>query len=169
MGGRTSLTLYEGMTGIMENAFINVKNRSSTITAELDIPAGGANGVVLCQGGRFGGWSLYFKDGKPGYAYNWVGMQVYTVASNVPLSAGKATVKLDFAYDGGRGAGGTGTLYVNGQKVAEGRIDHTHANVFSNDDAADVGVDEGTPVTEVYPEHNNHFTGKIEQVTVDVK
>lgn len=169
MGGRTSLTLYEGMTGIMENAFINVKNRSSSITAELDIPAGGANGVVLCQGGRFGGWSLYFKDGKPGYAYNWVGMQVFTVASATPLPAGKSTVKYDFAYDGGRGAGGIGTLYVNGQKVAEGRIDRTQANIFSTDDAADVGMDEGTPVTEAYPERDNRFTGKIERVTVDVR
>ena len=169
MGDRTSLTLYEGMTGIMENAFINVKNRSSSITAELDIPAGGANGVVLCQGGRFGGWSLYFKDGKPTYTYNWVGMAQFTVASATPAPEGKVTVRYDFAYDGGRGAGGTGALFVNGQKVAEARIDHTQANVFSNDDAADVGVDEGTPVTEDYPERDNHFTGKIQEITVQVK
>jgi len=169
MGDRTSLTLYEGMTGIMENAFINVKNRSSSITAELDIPAGGANGVVLCQGGRFGGWSLYFKDGKPAYTYNWVGLAQFTVASATPAPEGKVTVRYDFAYDGGRGAGGTGALYVNGQKVAEARIDHTQANVFSTDDAADVGVDEGTPVTEDYPERDNHFTGKIQEITVRVK
>jgi len=169
MGDRTSLTLYEGMTGIMENAFINVKNRSSSITAELDIPAGGANGVVLCQGGRFGGWSLYFKDGKPAYTYNWVGLAQFTVASATPAPEGKVTVRYDFAYDGGRGAGGTGALFVNGQKVAEARIDHTQANVFSNDDAADVGVDEGTPVTEDYPERDNHFTGKIQEITVQVK
>ena len=169
MGSRTSITLYEGMTGIMENAFINVKNRSSTITAELDIPAGGANGVVLCQGGRFGGWSLYLKDGKPSYTYNWVGMAQYTVAATETLPAGKSTVRFDFAYDGGRGAGGTGTLYVNDKQVAQGRIDHTHANVFSMDDATDVGVDEGTPVAEGYPERDNKFTGKIEKVTVEVK
>jgi len=169
MGDRTSLTLYEGMTGIMENAFINVKNRSSCITAELDIPAGGANGVVLCQGGRFGGWSLYFKDGKPAYTYNWVGLAQFTVASATPAPEGKVTVRYDFAYDGGRGAGGTGALFVNGQKVAEARIDHTQANVFSTDDAADVGVDEGTPVTEDYPERDNHFTGKIQEITVQVK
>ncbi|MGZ8219824.1 arylsulfatase [Methylomagnum sp.] len=169
MGSRTSITLYEGMTGIMENAFINVKNRSSVITAELDIPAGGANGVVLCQGGRFGGWSLYLKDGKPSYTYNWVGMAQYTVAAAEALPAGKSTVRFDFAYDGGRGAGGMGTLYVNDKQVAQGRIDHTQANVFSMDDAADVGVDEGTPVTEAYPERDNHFTGKIERVTVEVR
>ena len=70
MAGRKSLTVYEGMTGMMENAFINVKNQSVTITADVEIPAGGANGVILCQGGRFGGWSLYVKDGKPAYTYN---------------------------------------------------------------------------------------------------
>ena len=65
MAGRTSLTVYEGMTGMSENVFISVKNRSHTITAEVAIPPGGANGVVLCQGGRFGGWSLYFKGRNP--------------------------------------------------------------------------------------------------------
>ena len=170
MDGRTSLTLYEGMTGMMENVFINVKNRSSTITAELDIPQAGANGVIICQGGRFGGWSLYLKDGKPNYTYNWVGMQRYTVAASTPLPAGKATVKFEFAYEGGgRGQGGQGILSVNGQKVAEGRIEHTNAGMFSADDGADVGVDEGTPVTEDYKEHDNRFTGKIDKVTVEVK
>src|SRR4029079_11063834 len=131
MAGRTSLTVYEGMIGMMENAFINVKNRSKSITAEVEIPSSGANGVILAQGGRFGGWSLYVTEGKPAYAYNWVGLQRYTVASNSPLPSGKATIKLEFAYDGGgRGKGGTATLFVNGTKVAEGRIDNTHANIF---------------------------------------
>ena len=116
MAGRKSLTLYEGMTGMAENAFINVKNQSVTITADVEIPAGGANGVILCQGGRFGGWSLYVKDGKPAYTYNFVGLQEYTVNSSAPLAPGKATIKLDFAYDGnGRGKGGTSTLSVNGK------------------------------------------------------
>ncbi len=170
MAGRTSLTLYEGMTGILENAFINVKNRSYTITAELEIPQGGANGVILAQAGRFGGWSLYFKEGKPAYAYNWIGRETYTVASVQPLSAGKATIKLNFDYDGGgRGKGGTATLSANGQKVAEGRIANTNANLFSADEGADVGVDEGTPVTEVYKEGDNRFTGKVLKVMVEVK
>lgn len=170
MGGRTSLTLHEGMTGMMENAFINVKNRSKTLTAEVDIPPGGANGVILCQGGRFGGWSLYLKDGKPSYTYNWVGLERYTVAAPQALAAGKATVEFEFAYDGGgRGKGGRGTLSVNGQKLAEGRIERTNATMFSVDDAADVGIDEGTPVTEDYPERDNKFTGRIEKVTVEVK
>lgn len=168
MAGRHSLTLYEGMTGIMENAFIDVKNRSLTITAEVELPENGGNGVILAQGGRFGGWALYMKDGKPAYTYNLVGMQRTTVASSRPIEPGKATVKLDFAYDGGGpGKGGMATLLVNGQKVAEGRIERTTPFVFSLDEGADVGVDQDTPVSEDYAQGNNQFTGKIFKVTVE--
>jgi arylsulfatase len=158
------------MTGMLENAFVNVKNRSSSIVAEVEIPSGGAKGVILAQAGRFGGWSLYFKEGKPAYAYNWIGRETYTVAAPQVVPAGKAEVKLDFAYDGGGpGKGGNATLLVNGQKVAEGRIAHTNPLIFSADEAADVGVDEGTPVTEAYESSTSRFTGKILKVTVDVK
>jgi arylsulfatase A-like enzyme len=170
MGGRTSLTLYDGMTGMLENAFINVKNRSSLITADLEIPAGGANGVILAQAGRFGGWSLYFDKGRPAYAYNWIGRETYTVASAQAVPPGRAEVKLDFAYDGGgRGRGGTATLFVNGQQVASGRIASTNPNMFSADEAADVGVDEGTPVSEAYTAAGSRFTGSIRKVTVEVR
>jgi arylsulfatase A-like enzyme len=170
MAGRTSLTLYDGMTGMIENAFINVKNRSSSIRAEIEIPAGGASGVVLAQAGRFGGWSLYFKDGKPVYAYNWIGRETYTVSSPQAVPPGKAEITLDFAYDGGgRGKGANATLSVNGQKVASGRIANTNPNMFSADEAADVGVDEGTPVTEAYTAAGSRFNGRIRKVTVDVK
>jgi len=119
MAGRTSLTLYDGMDGMLENTFINVKNQSKTITAELEIPEGGANGVILTQGGRFGGWSLYMQDGKPAYTYNFLGLSRDTVASDRPIAAGQATVVLDFNYDGGGiGKGGQATLSVNGQQVA---------------------------------------------------
>jgi arylsulfatase len=166
MNGRTSLTLFEGMTGIAENAFINVKNRPFTITADVENGAR-ANGVILCQGGRFGGWSLYAKDGRPTFTYNWVGLARYTITSPRPLPSGKSTIKFDFAYDGGRGAGGNGTLFIDGQKSAAGRIEHTNANIFSADDAADVGMDEGTPVSEAYSSHHSRFTGKILKVTVE--
>jgi arylsulfatase len=171
MGARTSLTLYPGMTGMLENTFLNVKNRSMTITAEVDIPQTGANGVILAQGGRFGGWSLYLKDGKPAYAYNWVGMDRYLVASSEPLAAGKATIKVDFEYDGGgRGQGGTASLSVNGRQVAEGRIERTNSFLFSADEGADVGVDEDTPVTEAYQAGaSSRFTGKIDRVTLQVR
>src|SRR5262249_31497516 len=98
MSGRTSLTLHEGMTGMMENSFINVKNTSHTITAELEIPRGGASGVIVAQGGRFGGWSLYLKDGKPTYLYNFVGLERTAVAGPQAVPAGKATITLVFAY-----------------------------------------------------------------------
>jgi arylsulfatase len=170
MQGRKSLTVYAGMTGMMENVFINTKNRSHTITAEVELPADGADGVILCQAGRFGGWSLYTKGGKVRYCYNWVGLERYTVAADKPLPAGKATITFEFAYDGGGfGKGGKGTLFVNGEKVAEGRIDRTQAYIFSADETADVGVDEATPVTEDYKARDNKFTGKIHKVTVELK
>ncbi len=170
MGTRTSLTVYDGMAGIMENAFINVKNRSHSVTADVRIPAGGGQGVIIAQAGRFGGWSLYLKDGKPTYTYNWIGRESYTVASTQPLPPGSASIRVEFAYDGGgRGRGGTAMLLVNGQKVAEGRIAHTNANVFSLDEGADVGIDEGTPVTDAYREHDNRFTGAIDKVVIQLK
>ena len=137
------------MNGMLENTFINVKNQSKTITAELEIPKGGANGVILAQGGRFGGWSLYMKDGKPVYTYNYLGLSRYTVSAPSAIPAGPATVELDFAYDGGGiGKGGTATLSVNGKTVAEGRIEKTQPLIFSADETADVGLDNQTPVAE---------------------
>jgi arylsulfatase A-like enzyme len=170
MGDRTSLTLYEGMTGIMENAFLNVKNRSHSITAEVEIPRGGGEGVILSQGGRFAGWSLYMKGGKVSYVHNWVGKARYTITAPQPVPAGKATIRYEFAFDGGDpGSGGIGTIFVNDEKVAEGRIEHTTPFVFSADETADVGVDDATPVTEDYAERDNAFNGKIDKVTVELK
>lgn len=170
MAGRTSLTLGEGMTGMMENVFINVKNKSKTLSAELDIPQGGANGTVIAQGGRFGGWSLYVKDGVPAYDYNFLGMQNASIQASKPLPAGKVKLRFEFAYDGGGlGKGGQGTLYVNDEKVGEGRITHTQPMIFSADETADVGIDLGTPVVEaIGSEHRSAFTGGIDKVTVQV-
>jgi arylsulfatase len=171
MAGRTSLTVYEGMVGMTENVFINTKNRSHVVTAEVTIPKGGANGVILSQAGRFGGWSLYVKDGKPMYAYNFVGLSEYKVASAKALPEGKVTIRYEFKYEGGKelGKGGTGTLFVNGERVAEGRIDRTHPNFFSFDEGADVGQDGETNVTSDYKEGDNKFTGKIGKVTIEQK
>ena len=170
MGDRTSLTLHAGMKGMSENVFLNVKNRSLTITADVEIPAGGANGVILAQGGRFGGWSLYMKAGKPVYTYNFIGIQRFTVAGTQAVPAGKSTIRLEFAYDGGGlGKGGLATIYVNDRKVGEGRIERTQPMIFSADETADVGEDDATPVTEDYKAYDNKFTGKILKVTIDVK
>jgi arylsulfatase len=169
MGGRTSLIVYEGMIGMSENVFINCKNRSHTVTAEVTIPNVGANGVILSQAGRFGGWTLYLKDGKPMYAYNFLGLKTYKVAATEAVPAGKATIRFEFAYEGpGLGKGGTGTILVNGKKVAEGKIERTQANFFSADEGADVGLDGETPVSDDYKEGDNKFTGKIHKVVVEV-
>ena len=171
MAGRTSMTLAEGMTGMMEAVFVNVKNRSKTVTAEVDVPASGGNGTILAQGGRFGGWSLYVKDGVPAYDYNFLGLQHTSIVSSKPLPPGKATIRFDFASDGGGpGKGGVGTLYVNDEQVAQGRIEHTQAGLFSADETADVGIDLGTPVVEsIGAEAKSRFTGHIPKVTVEVR
>ena len=169
MGDRTSLTLYPGMVAIMENATLDIKNRSHTITAQVEYLRKGADGVILAQGGRFAGWSLYMKDGKLKYCYNWFNRQRYTIESPNRVPPGKATLRFDFVYDGGGvGKGGSGRLYVNGEKVAEGRIENTVPFVFSADETEDVGEDLGTPVTEDYKEGDNKFTGTIDKVTIAV-
>ncbi len=171
LGDRKSLILYEGMQGMLENTFMNVKNRSSKITAELEIPADGANGAILSQGGRFGGWSLYMKEGKPAYTYNFLGLARYTVAAPEALAGGPATVTLDFTYDGGgAGKGGKAVLLVDGKPVAEGRIDRTQPNIFSADETADVGIDNQTPVAEgIGIGADTVFTGKIEKIVLEVR
>jgi arylsulfatase A-like enzyme len=169
MGGRTTLTVYEGMVGMTENVFINTKNRSYSITADVVIPEGGANGVILAQAGRFGGWSLYMKEGKPMFAYNYLGLKTYKIAGAKALPAGKAAIRFDFTYDGdGIGKGGKGTILVNGKEVAGGRIEKTQGFAFSADEGADVGMDSETPVTDDYKEGDNKFTGKISKVVIEV-
>jgi arylsulfatase len=170
MGPRTSLTLYEGMTGIMENAFINIKGRSHTITAEVEVPAGGAEGVIIAQAGRFAGWSLYMKGGRVHHVYNFGGLERTTVSSPEPLAPGRHTVRYEFAYDGGKpGSGGTSRLSVGGGSPAEARVPRTMPFSYSADEGVDVGTDDETPVTEEYREGNNRFTGRIARVTVEVK
>jgi arylsulfatase len=168
MGGRTSLTVYEGMTGMKENAFINTKNSSYSITADVEMPRSGASGVIVAQGGIHAGWSFYVKDGKPKFAYNYLG-NVTTIASAERLPAGRVTVGYNFAYDGGKpGSGGTGTILINGKKVATGRIERTIPFLFGAE-TADVGMDIYTPVTPDYKQGDNKFTGKIDKVTVGLK
>ena len=125
--------------------------------------------MILSQGGRFAGWSLYMKDGKVSYVHNWVGKELYTITAAEPTAPGTATIRYEFQIEGeAPGSGGTGTIYVNGEKVAEGRIGNTTPFLFSADETADVGTDGATPVTEDYAQGDNDFTGKIRQVTVDL-
>jgi arylsulfatase len=171
MAGRTSLTLADGMAGMQENVFLNVKNKSLRITAEVEVPQGGASGTLIAQGGRFGGWSLYAKSGAPAYDYNFLGKERFSIASTQALAPGKRTIQLDFAYDGGGpGKGGTATLSVDGAQVAQGRIERTQPMIFSADETADVGIDLGTPVVEtIGAEAQSRFTGRISKLTVAVR
>ena len=168
LGGRTSMTFYPGMTQLLENTVPNVKNKSHTVTADIEAPDKG-NGVIIAQGGRFGGWTLYMKDGVLKYCHNYVGLEEYQIAATEPLPAGRVTVQYKFTYDGGDpGSGGTGALYVNNKKVGEAQIEKTVPYTFSLDETLDIGCDLATPVTEDYAMGDNKFNGKVYSVIVDI-
>ncbi len=170
MGARTSLTVYPGMVGMTENAFINIKNRSFTITAPVELKDANTNGVIIAQAGAFGGWVLYMKDGKLHHEYNYFGVERTNIAGPAALSAGKHEIRYEFISDGPKpGAGGKSVLYVDGQQVAEGHIPKTQPFAFSADEGADVGVDGETAVSSDYKQGDNKFTGKIDKVTIDTK
>jgi arylsulfatase len=170
MNGRKTLTVYPGMTGMMENAFINVKGVPHRITAEIEVPANGADGAIIAQGGRFGGWTLFMNGGKPAYEYNWFGQERTRAIGTEPLAPGMHVITVDYTPDAAKpGAGGRAVLAVNGRPVAEGRIPQTVPGIFSADEGADVGVDNETPVSDLYPEEGNAFTGTIRKVTIALK
>jgi arylsulfatase A-like enzyme len=171
MFGRTSLTLYEGMTGMLENDFINTKNTSFEIESEIESGSKGTNGVIVSQGGAFGGWSFYVKDDILTYVYNYVGIDTYKVKASTKLPKGKSTIKLDFAYEGGKelGKGGTATLFINGKSAGSGKIEATEFSIFSADESASVGVDRETPVSADYTRASSKFNGKIDKVTISLK
>jgi hypothetical protein len=158
-----------GTVRIPEDAVINIKNRSFTLTAELENPNGNAEGILVTVGGETGGYALVVQNAKPTFHYNWLGRECYTITSPEPLPKGQCTIRFDFAYDGGgAGKGGTGALSVNDSKVAEGRIEKTVPVVFSTDDTFDVGEDWGTPVSSAY-QPPFKFTGTLRAVTVEIK
>ncbi len=176
MGDRRSITLYEGAGFLMENGFIDTKNTSFQIVADIESPGATANGVLVSQGGRFGGWSLYVKNGRPVYMYNFLGLAQYSVAADTALPRGKATVTLDFAYDGAAGsahkvgAGGTATISINGKPVGSAKIERTQCCVWSADESANVGIDRETPVSPDYGgEEASRFNGRVHQVTINLK
>lgn len=169
MGKRTSMTLYEGMTGLMENVFINTKMMSYTITADVEVPSG-VNGVIIAQAGKFGGWTLYAKNGVVHHEYNFFGLQRTNIAAKGALKPGKHTVTYEFTVSEVKpGAGGACALYVDGVKAAEGMIPKTQPFAFSGDEGADVGLDGETNVSNDYEEGDNRFTGKINKIVVEQK
>ncbi len=169
MGTRTKLTLYEGMTGLMENAFLNIKSRSYALTAEVEVPAK-ANGVIVSQAGRFGGWTLYAQAGKIVHEYNFFGLEWTKIASPAPLAAGKHTIRYEFtpSEEHKPGAGGRCTLAVDGKLVAKGEIPKTQPFTYSADEGVDVGLDGETAVSNSYKEGDNAFEGKINFVNVEI-
>jgi arylsulfatase len=170
LGGRTAMTVYPGMTGIMENAFINTKGVHYTVTAEIEITDPKTSGVVIAQAGAFGGWALYMKDGTIRHEYNFFGLERTNIGSSEPLPPGRHTVRYEFVPESKKpGAGGLATLSVNGTKVAEARIPRTQPFLFSADEGVDVGIDAETNVSNDYLPRNNAFTGRIKSVTVEQK
>ncbi|MES2661164.1 MAG: arylsulfatase [Verrucomicrobiota bacterium] len=171
LNGRKTLTVYPGMIGMMENAFINVKGVHHTVEAEVEIPQGNANGVIIAQAGYFGGWTIYLKDGKPRHEYNWFAIERTNIGGDAPLTPGKHTIGYEFIPDEKKpGTGGKSILSVDGKKIAEAQIPKTQPFAFSADEGADVGIDAETNVSPDYkPGLPSTFTGKIVKVTVEQK
>jgi hypothetical protein len=160
--------LYGGMGRLSESSVVNIKNKSHAVTAEISVPDGGAEGVIIAQGGSIGGWSLYLKGGKPRYCYNLLGIQRFYVETDEQVPSGTHQVRMEFDYDGpGLGKGGTVSLYLDGNKIGEGAVAGTAPAVFSADDTCDVGQENGALVADDYPVPNA-FTGEVNWVEIDV-
>lgn len=165
--GRTNFTYFSGASRIPESSAPNIKNRSYTITAYVDIPNAGAEGVLVAEGGPNMGYTLYIKDRKPTYQYTH-GAYHWTITSLEKLPPGPAIIRFEFAYDGGGiGKGGTGRLYVNDKKAGEVRMEMTNPVRFSFDETFDTGRDTGLPVSGAY-QSPFAFTGTLEKVVVDI-
>jgi arylsulfatase A-like enzyme len=164
-----SQLLFGGMGRLTENSVLVMKNKSFSLTAEVEVPSKGVEGVIIHQGGAFGGMSLYAKGGKAKFAYNFFGLQTFTTEASQPIPPGKHQVRMEFAYDGGGlGKGGNVSLYYDGKKVGEGRVERTHAIIFSADETTDVGRDTATPVSSDYTRQTSVFNGKVNWVQIDL-
>ncbi|EHI44896.1 sulfatase [Rhodococcus opacus PD630] len=165
----TTQTLFPRMRRLSENSVIDVKNRSFSVTAAIEAPENGpTNGVLIAQGGRFGGWALYVNDGRAKFVYNLLGMKEFVVGATEDLTTGSHQVRAEFAYDGGGLAkGGNVTLFYDGREVGAGRVEQTQPLIFSADETTDIGDDYGTPVSTDYHDPTG-FTGRIHVVQIDV-
>ena len=167
--GKTQL-LFGGMGHLSENCVLNLKNKSHSVTAQIEVAEGGARGVIIAQGANIGGWSLYALEGRLRYCYNWGGLKHFIVESSVPIPSGVHQVRMEFAYaGGGAGKGGKATLFLDGTQVGEGEIGATLAMIFSADDGLDVGADTGAPVSPDYGSHGNAFNGKVKAVQLAIE
>lgn len=174
MAGRPTLIrgssqqFFPGMGRLSENSVVSIKNKSFSVTAEVEVPEGGAGGVIIAQGGRFGGWSVYVTEGRAKFVYNVLGIQEFATEADTPIPAGTHQVRMEFAYDGGGLAkGGDVTLYYDGEPVGTGRVGATQPMVFSADETTDVGYESGTAVSPDYSPKSSRFTGRINWVQID--
>ena len=174
MAGRPTLIrgnsqlFFPGMGRLSENSVLSIKNKSFSVTAEIDVPTTGAEGVIIAQGGRFGGWALYLKQDRARFVYNLLGLQEFRIDATEDLTPGTHQVRTEFAYDGGGLAkGGTVTLYYDGRQVGTGRVDVTQPLIFSADETTDIGADYGMPVSTDYAGASK-FTGRIDVVQIDL-
>ncbi len=165
----TRQILFGGMGRLTENSLVNTKNKSHALTAEVVVPESGAEGVIVALGGIIGGWSLYAKEGKPKYCYNFYGVDEYLVEGTTKIPTGTHQVRMEFKYDGGGLAkGGTVTLFIDGKPAGEGRVERTEPILFSADETCDVGFEAGSPVTFDYPKGHTKFSGEVNWVEIDL-
>jgi arylsulfatase A-like enzyme len=164
-----SQLLFGGMGRLSENSVLNLKNKSHAVSAQIVVPDGGANGVIVAQGGAFGGWVLYLHEGRAAYCYNLFGLQQFKVYGETAVPSGEHQVRAEFTYDGGGLAkGGTVTMFVDGERVGDGRVAATVPLLFSGDETTDIGSDTATPVSDDYGIRGSEFTGRIRWVQLDI-
>jgi hypothetical protein len=166
--GKSQL-LFRGLGRLTEHLVISIKNESHSVTADIAVPDSGAEGVIVAQGGMFGGWSLYAKGGRLKYCYNLLGHKIWFAESEGPIPAGPHQVRMELAYDGGGlGKGDLATLFIDGQRVGSGRVEETHSMAFSGDETCDVGREAGSPVSPDYGPRGNEFSGEVNWVQIDL-
>jgi arylsulfatase A-like enzyme len=166
--GKSQL-LFAGMGRLSENSVVVIKNKSHAVTAAVDVPEDGAGGVIIAQGGAFGGWSLYLHEGRPAYCYNTFGLQRFKVYGADAIPPGEHQVRMEFTYDGGGLAkGGDVALFVDGDKAGDGRVEMTVPMMFSGDETTDVGSDTATPVSDDHGPKETEFTGRVHWVQIDI-
>jgi arylsulfatase A-like enzyme len=167
--GKTQI-LFGGMGRLSENSIVSIKNKSYSVTAEVEVPKSGAEGVIIAQGGSVNGWSFYAKGGKLKYCYNFFGIKLFFVEATQPVPAGKHQVRMEFKYDGGGLAkGGDVALFVDGKSVGKGRVEQTVPMAFSADETCDVGRETGSPVSPDYGTEGNAFSGEVHWVQIDLE
>jgi len=166
----TTQLLFGGMGRLSENSVVNIKNKSHSVTAEVVVLGSGASGVIVAQGGSVNGWSLYAREGKLKYCYNFFGIKLFYAQATQPVPAGKHQVRMEFKYDGGGlGKGGVVSLYVDGKKDGEGRVDMTVPMAFSADETCDIGREAGSPVSPDYGPQGNEWSGEVNWVQIDLE